>query len=195
LQLRGEVTKVRSNLKHFAQIIRQLATQEVSIKDFGPAQKVVFSVMADDVDSKYDEIIDLMGNLSALVDLRLNESSFQMNKVMRLSAILTSLALIPAVSAGLLGINLTDSPWALTLPQVSFCIASSWFFAHKFLPPKICYVSVCGRITIYTLCLLSVPVFISFIYMRLFLCSSLICRNLLRSYRLGVRGLTPQREF
>jgi Mg2+ and Co2+ transporter CorA len=52
----------------------------------------------------------------------LNVVSFEMNRVMRLLAVVSVLGLIPAVIAGLLGINVIDSPWAVTLPQVSFVV-------------------------------------------------------------------------
>jgi Mg2+ and Co2+ transporter CorA len=52
-------------------------------------------------------------------------SSFQMNKVMRLLALLTTLALIPSVAGGLLGMNLAGSPWPVTLSQIAFGMAAS----------------------------------------------------------------------
>ena len=39
---------------------------------------------------------------------------------MRLLAIVSTLALIPAVVGGLLGMNLGDAPWPVTLGQVAF---------------------------------------------------------------------------
>ena len=43
-----------------------------------------------------------------------------MNRFMRLLAIVSVLALIPAVAGGLLGMNLADSPWSVTLGEVAF---------------------------------------------------------------------------
>jgi Mg2+ and Co2+ transporter CorA len=39
---------------------------------------------------------------------------------MRLLAIVSTLTLIPVVAGGLLGMNLGDSPWPVTLGQVAF---------------------------------------------------------------------------
>jgi Mg2+ and Co2+ transporter CorA len=74
--------------------------------------------------------------LQSLVDLRLNVSSFQMNRVMRLLALLTALALIPATIGGLLGMNLNDAPYYGTLPQIAFGVGvammlSLYIFAIK----------------------------------------------------------------
>jgi Mg2+ and Co2+ transporter CorA len=52
-----------------------------------------------------------------------------MNKVMRLLAILTTLTLIPAITGGMLGMNLLDNPWPLTLAEVSYCVAAGMSFS------------------------------------------------------------------
>ena len=93
-------------------------------------------MLADDAGDLYESIEDLRDSLQALVDLRLNVSSFQMNRVMRLLALLTALALIPATAWGLLGMNLQDTPWPGTLSQVSFAVSagmalSLYLFAIK----------------------------------------------------------------
>jgi Mg2+ and Co2+ transporter CorA len=54
------------------------------------------------------------------MDLHMNVASFEMNKGMRLLAILSALGLLPAVVGGLLGMNLVGNPWPATLPQVAF---------------------------------------------------------------------------
>jgi Mg2+ and Co2+ transporter CorA len=122
-RLRGEITRVRSSLKHLSQVLRRMAHQQVAIKGFEVVPRPAFAVLADDADNVYESIDDLMVSLGALVDLRLNVSSFQMNKVMRVLAVLTALTLIPAVTGGLLGMNLSDNPWPATLQQVSFGVA------------------------------------------------------------------------
>ena len=43
-----------------------------------------------------------------------------MNRFMRVLAIVSVLGLIPAIAGGLLGMNLSDSPWAVTLGEVAF---------------------------------------------------------------------------
>ncbi|GAA0852313.1 CorA family divalent cation transporter [Aliiglaciecola litoralis] len=128
-KLRSELTRVRSNVKHLSQAIRQLSEKPISIKGFAKPPRTLFTILFNDADSLYDSVDDLLNNLSALVDLRLNISSFQMNKVMRLLAILTTLTLIPAITGGMLGMNLLDNPWPLTLAEVSFCVAAGMSFS------------------------------------------------------------------
>lgn len=122
--LRGEITRVRSSLKHLADVLSRLAEKPVAIKGFEELPRPQFALLCDDAENLYESVDDHLGTLGALVDLRLNVSSFQMNKVMRLLAVLTALALVPAVAGGLLGMNLSDNPWSPTLAQVSFGVAA-----------------------------------------------------------------------
>ena len=48
----------------------------------------------------------------------LDSNGFQMNRVMEILALLTTLTLIPALIGGLLGMNLIDQPWPVTLLQI-----------------------------------------------------------------------------
>ncbi len=123
-QLRADILRVRSSLKHLKSVIRELSRGQLSIPGLDEADREFFSLLADDTSDLYENIEDLRESLQALVDLRLNVSSFQMNRVMRLLALLTALALIPTIAGGLLGMNLQDSPWTASLAQVSFGVAA-----------------------------------------------------------------------
>jgi Mg2+ and Co2+ transporter CorA len=48
--------------------------------------------------------------------------SFEMNKILKLLAIVTFLGLIPSIVGGMLGMNLAGNPWPVTLGQVAFCV-------------------------------------------------------------------------
>ena len=58
--------------------------------------------------------------LLTLLDLHLNIASYDVNRFMRLLAVVSSLALIPTIVGGLLGMNVLGNPWPLTLSQVAF---------------------------------------------------------------------------
>jgi len=53
-----------------------------------------------------------------MVDFYLNTTSFSMNRVMKILAVLTALTMVPAIIGGLLGMNLIGNPWAATLLQM-----------------------------------------------------------------------------
>jgi len=123
-ELRGDILRVRSSLKHLKTVARDLSQGQVSVATTGAADWEAFRLLAEDAGDLYEGIEDVRDSLQALVDLRLNVSSFQMNRVMRLLALLTALALIPATAGGLLGMNLQGAPWPGTLAQVSFGVAA-----------------------------------------------------------------------
>ncbi len=135
-ELRADILRVRGSLKHLKSVVRDLHQGHIILAGAKPQHAALFGLLADDCGDLYDDIEDLRDSLQALVDLRLNVSSFQMNRVMRLLALLTALALIPATAGGLLGMNLTDTPWPATLAQVAFGVAagmglSLYLFAIK----------------------------------------------------------------
>ncbi len=122
-ELRADILAARGSLKYLKSVIRDLSTGKIIVAGATAADRELFSFLADDAGDLYEDIEDIRESLQALVDLRLNVSSFQMNRVMRLLALLTALALIPATAGGLLGMNLSDAPWPATLLQVAFGVA------------------------------------------------------------------------
>jgi Mg2+ and Co2+ transporter CorA len=122
--LRTDILRVRSSVQHIRGALRTLGRGALTLGMLEDKDRALFRLLAEDASDLYDAVEDLRDSLQALVDLRLNVSSFQMNQVMRLLALLTALALIPATAGGLLGMNLTDAPWAGTLSQVTFGVAA-----------------------------------------------------------------------
>ncbi len=122
--LRADILRARSALKHLRSVMRDLQQGQAGITLGDSDRSGPLRLLAEDVDDLYQGIEDLRESLQALVDLRLNVASFQMNRVMRLLALLTALALIPATAGGLLGMNLLDTPWPATLAQISFGVAA-----------------------------------------------------------------------
>lgn len=136
-ELRSDILRVRSSLKHLRKVARDLAEGQTSLPSTtGEPDRNAFLLLAEDAGDLSEAIEDVRDSLQNLVDVRLNVSSFQMNRVMRLLALLTALALIPATAGGLLGMNLQDTPWPGTLGQVSFGVGagmalSLYLFAIK----------------------------------------------------------------
>lgn len=92
--------------------------------------------LTDDFEGLSGRFADLKDEVKALIELHMNVTSFEMNKFMKLLAIIGFLGLIPSVIGGLLGMNVIDNPWPVTLGQVAFGIAmgmalSLYVFAVK----------------------------------------------------------------
>ncbi len=82
----------------------------------------VFRRLATSADYLHETVINIRDEVISVMELHLNIVSFDMNRVMRVLAVVSVLGLIPAVIGGLFGMNLVDNPWPFTLPQVAFSI-------------------------------------------------------------------------
>ena len=76
--------------------------------------------LAEEADYLYETIDNTRESVLSLIDLHINVAAHDTNRFMRLVAIVSTLGLIPAVTGGLMGMNLADSPWPVTLGQVAF---------------------------------------------------------------------------
>jgi Mg2+ and Co2+ transporter CorA len=88
------------------------------------------------MDALHEKFGELKESLTSLIELHMNVTSFEMNKFMKLLAIVGFLGLIPSVAGGLLGMNVEGNPWSVTLGQVAFGIGmamaiSLYVFAIK----------------------------------------------------------------
>ena len=79
--------------------------------------------LADEAGYLYETVDNVREGALSLIDLHINVVSFEMNKVMRVLAVASVLAIVPAVIGGLFGVNTVDNPFAFTLPQITFGVA------------------------------------------------------------------------
>jgi Mg2+ and Co2+ transporter CorA len=118
--LKREVSAITGNLWRLREMIRAVAAKRVALHGFEPAHQALFEILSEQADYIYETVDNVREGLISLIELHLNLVSFEMNKVMRLLALVTTLALIPTVVGGLLGMNLSGSPWPVHLSQVAF---------------------------------------------------------------------------
>jgi Mg2+ and Co2+ transporter CorA len=59
-----------------------------------------------------------LASFAWMVNFYLNTTSFSLNRVMKILAVITALTMVPVIVGGLLGMNLIDNPWPVTLLQV-----------------------------------------------------------------------------
>jgi len=81
-----------------------------------------FGVLRDEAEYLHETLGQVRDILISLIELHINSVSYDMNRVMKVLAVITSLSLIPAVIGGLLGENLADSPYQLTIFEVTFLV-------------------------------------------------------------------------
>jgi len=76
--------------------------------------------LSEQADYLHETVDKAHEQLLTLLDLHLNIASYDVNRFMRLLAVVSSLAIIPTIIGGLLGMNILGNPWPVTLAQVAF---------------------------------------------------------------------------
>mgnify|MGYP000864628608 CR=1 FL=1 len=99
---------------------RRVARRTGGVRAPDIGETVQVHELAEEADYLFETVDTVREAILSLIDLHLNIAEHQTNRFMRLLAIVSTLALIPAVTGGLLGMNLGDSPWPITLGQVAF---------------------------------------------------------------------------
>ncbi len=135
-RLKKELSSAQSDLWRLRGVLKELAESRVKLPGHATDAVPFLRELADTADYLYETVNNVREGVLSLIELHLNVVSFEMNRVMRVLAVVSVLGLIPAVVGGLFGMNLADNPWPFTLPQVTFvvCFAmvtSLYFFVVK----------------------------------------------------------------
>ena len=135
-RLQREISAAASDLGRLKEIVRALADGKVQLPGVEAKDEPFLDNLLIETESLFDQFVDLKESVRSLMELHMNVTSFEMNKFMKLLAIVGFLGLIPSVAGGLLGMNVDGNPWAVTLGQVAFGIAmgmavSLYVFAIK----------------------------------------------------------------
>lgn len=131
--LRKEVNQVVPSLMHLKEIISVIATKRVPLEGFNDRHEKIFDILMDETTYLHETAVNVRDNLQSLIDLYINTTSHQMNKVMRLIAVFTCLGIIPAIILGALGTNVAGNPWnvhlwqVFTIPSI-LMLALGWVF-------------------------------------------------------------------
>ena len=115
--LRKEANHVVPSLLHLKEIISVIISKRVPLEGFGEKHQALFDILGDEADYLHETASTARDNLQSLVDLYINTTSYQTNKVMRIIAVITSMTIIPA-ALGLLGSNIVGNPWDIQLWQL-----------------------------------------------------------------------------
>ncbi|MGD6805688.1 MAG: CorA family divalent cation transporter [Candidatus Bathyarchaeia archaeon] len=128
-QLDKEVSRMVSNLLHFKDMLGIIISKKVPLKGFNRDSVESFQVLQDGA-TYLDELShDLIENLRAIIDLYINQTSFEANRILKILAVVTTISVIPASLSGLLGTNLLDVPFGAYLWQLSLVVAIAMSFA------------------------------------------------------------------
>ena len=119
-----EILKVNSNLWHFQNVLQKL-TEIKNIKQFRIDNSDEFDNLYAESGYLYKTTQNIKESLDSLIELHTNTVSYDMNRVMKVIAVITCLAVIPATVGGLLGVNLVEGNFTIKFIEIFFIIFSS----------------------------------------------------------------------
>jgi len=128
-QLDKEVSRLGSNLVHFKDMLSIITSKKVPLEGFDHTAEEAFHVLQDGALYLNEMSRDLIANLTSIIDLYINQTSFETNRILKILAVVTSISVIPSAVGGLIGTNLLDMPYHAYLWQVSLVIGISMTLA------------------------------------------------------------------
>ena len=123
-QLRQQLAACEADLWRLRSLLEGVGAGRVTLHGVPPQTLDVVRTLAADAEWAHQTASNAREALASLIELHLNVASFEMNRVMRVLAVVSVLGLVPALAGGLLGMNLAESPWTFSLAQVSYAVAS-----------------------------------------------------------------------
>lgn len=127
-QLRKSTMRVGSSLLHFRDLLGRIVSKRDPFPGFTEQAKGEFEALADEatyLDSVGDEVSD---TLETLIDVYINEGSYETNRVLKILAVITSIAIVPAAVSGILGENILGQPFQATLWEILLGMGLSMAF-------------------------------------------------------------------
>lgn len=117
-QLKRVSSVLASGLFHERAVTTILA-RSISVSGSWAGQKSVFDALASETDYLHETAGNIREGLLTLIDVHINTVSYEMNRAMRVIAVLSALVLIPTLVGQMLGMNTLDIPFSLYLWQVT----------------------------------------------------------------------------
>ena len=119
-RLKRVLSTAKGDLWRLRGLLEMLADGRRLLPGLGPEQRESVAQLAEEADYLYETVDNIRESVLSLIELHIDIAGHDTNRFMRLLAIVSTLTLIPVVAGGLLGMNLGDSPWPVTLGQVAF---------------------------------------------------------------------------
>ncbi len=116
--LNQETARVGSNLLHYRQMIGSLDARRIALDGFDARAEEDFGELRDQAQFLEETADDLTDRIKSLIDLYINQEAFETNRILKILAVITSLAVIPAVVSGILGQNILGQPFDAQLWQI-----------------------------------------------------------------------------
>ena len=109
-RLQREISAASGDVWRLRGIVHKLTTGKVTLAGAQIKDETFLDDLLTDIDELDREFSELKEDLQSVLELHMNVTSFEMNKFMKLLAIVGFLGLIPSVAGGLLGMNVVGEP-------------------------------------------------------------------------------------
>ena len=119
-RLKRSLSVAKGDLWRLRGLLEMLAEGRRTLPGLGKDGREAAGRLAEEADYLYETVDNARESVLSIIDLHINVAAHDTNRFMRLVAIVSTLGLIPAITGGLMGMNLVDSPWPVTLGQVAF---------------------------------------------------------------------------
>ncbi len=119
-RLKRALSTEKSNLWRLRGLLEMLADGRRLLPGLDSGQREIISPLVEEADYLYETVDNIRESVLSLIELHIDIAAHDTNRFVRLLMIVSTLALIPAVLGGLLGMNLVEAPWPVTLGQVAF---------------------------------------------------------------------------
>lgn len=122
-QLKKELSALAADLWRLKGILNEISQNDAySSGIITEKLQTILRGQKEEAEYLYETVVNIREGVLSVIELHLNVVSFEMNRVMRVLAVVSVLGLIPGVIGGMLGMNLIDNPWKFTLPQVVYFV-------------------------------------------------------------------------
>ena len=144
-----EIQKISSNLWHFNQVLHRIKDNKNLLGGINDGNSHYFDNLHAESEYMYETAQNIRESLISLIELHINTVSYDMNRVMKVIAVITCLAIVPTIIGGLLGVNLIDNPYPLKITEVFFIVFSlNAYRLVYFLQNGLATVTSCSHISI-----------------------------------------------
>ncbi len=124
-RFKKEIQKIISNLWHFNQVLHHIKDDKnLLLKGIDDNHSHNFDDLHAESEYMYETAQNIRDSLVSLIELHINTMSYDMNRVMKVIAVITCLAIIPSIIGGLLGVNLIDNPYPLKIAEIFLIVFS-----------------------------------------------------------------------
>ncbi len=127
-QFGKEVGRLVSNLVHFKETLNMINRKNVPLEGLDHKAEEALHVLQETALYLNEIADDLIGNLRSIIDLYINQTAFETNRILKVLAVITAIAVIPSALGGILGMNLLDVPFHAYLWQLVMVIAIIMLF-------------------------------------------------------------------